>query len=324
MSETTNTTTASRRSKFSAWCRLLRVPNLFTVPGDPIIGFVVATLAVPHEASTAWASLLWPPVLCALLLYAAGLLANDYFDLAEDRRDRPLRPLPAGDVKPRTALAVALGLIAAAVAAGLLAGVALAGLAAVLGLCVLAYDMALKRVPLLGPLTMGACRGLSLMLGAAALGPAALASPHVLLPAGALALYIAAITLIAAGETRRRPLTLLRWGPAVGMVAFLVTLLLPTESALMFLPALGVEHLWLLTCVLFILAAGQTFRAAEALRGSPEPALVQQTIGRLIRNLLLVHAAVALVLEWPFGLLGAALLVCWPVSALLARRFYAS
>ena len=69
-----------RRSGLRAWLRLLRVANLPTVPGDPIVGYVVAAGVVG-----------WPVLPCAaasLCLYCAGLLANDYFDLAEDRRDR--------------------------------------------------------------------------------------------------------------------------------------------------------------------------------------------------------------------------------------------
>ena len=82
------------------------MPNLLTVPGDPSAGFFLAALAVES----------WPtrPVLrvgiaagVSLLLYAAGLLWNDYFDFAEDLRDRPDRPLPSGRVHPRIAGVVA-------------------------------------------------------------------------------------------------------------------------------------------------------------------------------------------------------------------------
>jgi hypothetical protein len=39
-----------------SWIQLLRVPNLFTVPGDPLAGFCLACLAI------------FPPILSALHL----------------------------------------------------------------------------------------------------------------------------------------------------------------------------------------------------------------------------------------------------------------
>jgi hypothetical protein len=37
--------------KLTAWLQLLRVPNLFTVPGDPLAGFSLAAVAVNSEVS---------------------------------------------------------------------------------------------------------------------------------------------------------------------------------------------------------------------------------------------------------------------------------
>ncbi|MCY2931969.1 MAG: UbiA family prenyltransferase [Planctomycetota bacterium] len=249
-------------------------------------------------------------------------MANDYFDLAEDRRDRPGRPLPAGEVRPGTAMGVALAAILAAVGLAAWVNLACAATAGALGACAMAYDWRLKRIPVIGPLTMGACRGLSLLLGAAARDPASLNHLLILLTALCLSLYIAAITLIAAGETRRRSLRLIRWGPPAAMIALLVAVSLPTGGFLLFVPAYGVEELWVVTCTLMILAAGTSFAAAERLRGVPPVATVQRTIGQLIRNLLLVHAAVAGGMG--HGLIAVALLAAWPASAMLARRFYAS
>ena len=313
--------TTPRPSKFISWCRLLRVPNLFTVPGDPIVGFVLAGLIPPHEAM---GGAIWPPVVAALLLYAAGLLANDYIALAEDRRDRPARPQPAGQVRPATALAVALALTGLGVGAAALRGLVPAGVAAALAGCLWGYDAGLKRVRVLGPGVMGLCRGLSLLLGAACCAPDAVSDVRILAPAGALAAYIAAVTLVAANETRVTSLRFLRWGPALAMILLVVAVFLSTCGALMSLPAYGQDDLAVVTIALLILAAGASLAAAERLRGVPPTATVQRTVGQLIRNLLLVHAAVAGVMGFPYWLIGVAFLAAWPASAMLARRFYAS
>ena len=56
--------------KMFAWGRLLRVPNLFTAPWDPVCGFLLAGGAV-HPEKTGF---LAAGALCA---YAFGLLTND-------------------------------------------------------------------------------------------------------------------------------------------------------------------------------------------------------------------------------------------------------
>src|SRR3990167_7037967 len=82
------------------WLQLFRAPNLLTVPGDPLAGFLLVTGEMRTEAWTAMAA--------SLCFYGAGLLANDLADFEIDRAERPERPLPSGRVKKRTVLIVAV------------------------------------------------------------------------------------------------------------------------------------------------------------------------------------------------------------------------
>lgn len=192
MSHETQTPAAGR---MRAWLEILRVPNLPTVPGDPLAGVLLAAAAaggaVPWGAAALAAA-------ASLLLYGAGLLLNDVVDLEEDRRDRPHRPLPSGRLPVRSALRAALAFtglgLAAAFAASPRAG--LVGIA--LASHVFAYNYLLKRTRL-GPLVLGMCRGLSLALGACAVLPAP--PPGVLAAAGVLVLYVAVVSQLARGET---------------------------------------------------------------------------------------------------------------------------
>ena len=65
------------------WLQLLRAPNLFTVPGDPLAGFLLASGGefVAYAAFLAMGA--------SICFYCGGLLLNDLADLEEDRRDRP-------------------------------------------------------------------------------------------------------------------------------------------------------------------------------------------------------------------------------------------
>ena len=158
------------------WLRLLRVPNLLTAPGDALAGGVLAAEAWPGAE-------IWAAGGAMLLVYAGGLVLNDYFDMARDAVERPERPLPSGQVTPWAALIVAVSLLAAGPALAWLACGGEAGrMALVVAFLVVAYDAGGKRMFGLGPLLMGACRGGSVLVGAVAAGISVLGSRPTDLP----------------------------------------------------------------------------------------------------------------------------------------------
>ncbi|HEU0031980.1 MAG TPA: UbiA family prenyltransferase [Kofleriaceae bacterium] len=203
---------------------LLRPPNVFTAFADSLAGLVVLLalgIAVPDRA-------------CAILLssgclYLAGIVLNDVFDRDIDARERPTRPIPAGLVPLRTAVLLGAGLMTGGVAIALWVGRVPGLVALVLAGTILLYDAGAKSTKL-GPLVMGACRGLDMALGLAtglaldARWPTiAIAGPIV------LALYVAGLTYIARdevdGNTARRArtglafLALLAAAAVIGLVA---------------------------------------------------------------------------------------------------------
>src|SRR5437660_7019390 len=104
-------------------------------------------------------------------LYSAGMVWNDFFDIEQDRRERPFRPLPSGRVSRRGAGLLGSALLAVGVGLALLAGSWMevqswtpAYLASLLVVAILLYDAWLKRT-WLGPVGMGACRFLNVLLG---------------------------------------------------------------------------------------------------------------------------------------------------------------
>jgi len=62
-----------------AWLRLFRLPNLLTVPGDVLAGFLLTSTIT----AGAWGKLLLA-IPSSLMLYAAGLLLNDLFDYTQE------------------------------------------------------------------------------------------------------------------------------------------------------------------------------------------------------------------------------------------------
>ncbi len=326
-----------------AWLQLFRLPNLFTVPGDPLAGFLIATGGrLDLRALCA--------VLASLAIYAAGLAMNDLADFAEDTRDRPKRPLPSGAIPRNTAWFATVNLTLLGLAFSFLAVPQALLMVIVTVLGVVLYNFLTKKIPVIGALNMGVCRGFSLLLGAAAgLGP----DPQMLEAASNLAffqpvlaalltalapssgqrffvfaigaalivsIYIAAVTNLARHETKRDYPRLPRMLPLGALLIGFVILKQATDTLLRDQsPAL-----WL---VAIILAAMNT---SELMREPPAP--LPPRIGAFIRIMPVLQAALCLAPsipprfhKTPESLLAAlALLACVPIHAWLGKKFYAS
>jgi hypothetical protein len=132
-------------------------------------------------------------------LYVGGMYLNDYFDAEFDREYRVERPIPAGAIS-RRGVGIAAGLwLAAGLALLASIGPATAEVAILLLGCIVFYDIAHKKIEW-APLVMATCRLLLYPLAASATGGGI--SAPVLLPAIALAAYVAGITYLARGESR--------------------------------------------------------------------------------------------------------------------------
>ena len=300
------------RTSLSAWLQLVRPPNLPTVPGDPLAGFLLAQAT--SNAPLVLGMAMWIPLAVALLLYTAGLIWNDAADVAEDRRDRPGRPIADGRVSRRSAALTASSLAACALGLAATHGVITLATAAVLTILILSYDLGLKRIPVVGELTMGLCRGTSLLLGAAAAPGAAatLTNTPVVLGACVVTVYVAGLTAVARHETKRASIGLRLWIAPAALILGLPLVLLSAKST-------GIIFPWLAAAAACLWSGWCAWR----LRDAPAPSLVQAGVGRFVRGLILAQAA--LCAGAPGGLTAAAAILCmWPLSVVLAKRFYAS
>ncbi|WP_182544267.1 SCO3242 family prenyltransferase [Halosaccharopolyspora lacisalsi] len=136
---------------------LVRAPAALSVPGD-----VLAGAASARSLGKATPAL----VAASCCLYWAGMALNDYADREVDARERPHRPIPAGRVDARFALALAGGLTTVGLGITTLAqGRRGLAVAAPLAATVWGYDLVLKNTPA-APATMAAARALDVLLGA--------------------------------------------------------------------------------------------------------------------------------------------------------------
>ncbi|MFF3818565.1 SCO3242 family prenyltransferase [Streptomyces bluensis] len=185
---------ARAKGRARAWAELLRLPALFTVPGDALAGAAAAGAARPNSRTLL-------AIGSSLCLYEAGMALNDWADRAEDAVERPHRPLPSGRVRPASALAAAGALTAAGLALAARAGRPALTVAVPLAATVWSYDLTLKRTPA-GPLAMAAARTLDLLLGAAATTGTTRAARAALPSALALGAHTFAVTTVSRRETQ--------------------------------------------------------------------------------------------------------------------------
>lgn len=208
------------------WLELGRVSNLPTVWSNALAGAVLAGASWSFDPALALFAAL-------TLCYLGGMYLNDACDAEIDARERADRPIPRGDVDR---LSVALLGAAMLIVASLLlflcnAATGYAGLALIAA--ILGYDWWHKRIGW-SPLLMGACRLLTYLVAALALG-GTLSDPLVWGALG-LACHVVGLTYAARQEAYDRlgavwPLGIMAI-PVVIMLAAMLTGPAPSLLAL--------------------------------------------------------------------------------------------
>jgi 4-hydroxybenzoate polyprenyltransferase len=285
------------------YAQLVRLPNVFTAMADIVLGYLVMlSLGARFGAFLCL-------LIASTLLYWAGMIWNDYFDLHEDRRDRPGRPLPSGRVAVSTAVWLGLGFFAGGVLFAFLADLQAAELhyvstsiAVCLVVAILLYDGALKGT-LVGPLVMGSCRFLNILLGLSVIGE----FPPVwgLLMAAVVGLYVSGVTLFSRMEAKTSNPADLRVAAAVIAGSLVLALAVPSLAQAR---GADVTATPLFPYLLVVFAFVLGLAVVPAIR-SPVPIRVQAAVKRALLGLVVLDALLASSLVGIFGLLLALLVL---------------
>jgi 4-hydroxybenzoate polyprenyltransferase len=180
--------------KLTGFLRLTRPANIVTAIADILAGAAIAG----YGGGMAELPSVLLLILATIGLYGGGVVFNDVFDAALDRVERPERPIPSGLISASEGTLLGSSLLIVGVAAAFwLSPYPSGSIAFAIAIAALVYDKWGKHHSFLGPLNMGLCRGLNLLLGMSLV-------PDTLSHYGYLAvvpiLYIAAITMISRGE----------------------------------------------------------------------------------------------------------------------------
>jgi 4-hydroxybenzoate polyprenyltransferase len=267
------------KNRLRAYFQLMRLPAVFTALADILLGFLLTHRSLSPIGD-----------LAALLgassgLYLAGMVFNDLFDRDLDARERPSRPIPSGRISPRAAATLASMLMILGTVCASLVGLQALEIALMLIVLILAYDGFLKRTPA-GPLAMGGCRFLNIMLGANAAAGANWANPQ-LAVALAMGLYVAGVTWFARQEAQRSSPAQLSAAAAMCHAGFAGLAAIVLE-----MPESEAATRWLALAALGVVAAWVDIRLFAAVR-EPISQNVQATVKRMLLAIVLLDAAMA-------------------------------
>ena len=280
------------------YLELLRPPNVVTAIADVLAGYAVVGRA--HPRALPWL------IAASMCLYAGGVVLNDFFDRDVDAIERPERPIPSGRVSSARAAAVGALLLLAGMAAAAWTSRVSGSVAVAIASFVLLYDAGAKRHAIAGPICMGVCRGLNLLLGVSA-DTAALLSRW---PIGLLSVvYIAAVTAVSRGEVHG----------GTARVATFALISLGVVLAGLTTIALGSTTGRIVALALVAALAYRVLPPYWQVRKDPQPAVIRRAVKAGVLSLVLLDSTIGAAYAGPAY--AAIILATWLVAGTLASLF---
>ena len=83
---------------FKEYFQLVRIPGIFTAFSNVLIGYFFSLSSTSDFTSLPFL------LVTSGMLFSAGMVFNDFFDLNIDKKERPNRPLPSGKISKQKAL----------------------------------------------------------------------------------------------------------------------------------------------------------------------------------------------------------------------------
>jgi 4-hydroxybenzoate polyprenyltransferase len=291
--------------KTTGFLQLMRPANIVTSIADVLAGIAISGIVAGSIFFSNTISQIILLCLSTIGLYGGGVVFNDVFDADLDRVERPERAIPKGIVslKEATVLGIILlltGIISAAIVSEMSGILALS-----IASAALIYNKWSKHHAFFGPLNMGLCRGLNLLLG---ISMVPIAVTQWWFVAIIPIIYIAAITMISRGEVHGGSKKTLYFAALLYLIVIASILLLSNSKGMLW---------W--TLIFLLPFAWMIFTALiKAIRIT-----VPKNIGKAVKAgviaLILMNAAWAAA----FGMISLAFLIILllPLSLWLAKIF---
>ncbi len=300
------------------YLRLCRFPTVFTALADISLGFLLAHTNLQPVGEFLWL------LGASASLYLSGMVFNDVFDINQDSIERPNRPIPSGKVSSKSAIVFGMILMGNGVACAAMASMNSLYVALMLCTSILLYDRWMKRT-VLGPLFMGSCRFLNIILGAssaATMFPAVFQNPHLWVGL-CMGVYIAGVTLFAKREAKtnsRSPLLFALFVINVGLAGLVLWMTdITSRMGLFVVPGALLDPLPVL--FLWGVITLTINRRALAAISNPIPEKIQPAIGSMLLSVIMLDAMLIYFKQGPPGIPYAVGTVCLIIPAVLGKRW---
>jgi 4-hydroxybenzoate polyprenyltransferase len=300
---------SKKTSVFKGCLILMRPPNLPTAAADILTGaaiagfFAIAWSLLPQETIIGFILL----ILASVCLYAGGVVLNDVFDFKTDQVERPERPIPSGVVSLKLASLLGGSLLVLGILLSFICNIYAGLVALCLASAIILYDSLAKHHGFFGPLSMGLCRGLNLLLGMCVLGlPSYSNWVYILIPI----IYIFAVTLISRGEVH---------GQNKRHLVFSALLYALVISFILLMHNLTIVYALAQVLPFLLLFGMAIFTPLVKAYKDNSPKNIKKAVKAGVLSLVIMNAAIAAsVSEWWIGVI---ILLLLPVSLFLSKRF---
>lgn len=283
--------TASNHERLRGWFQLIRLPLLFTMPADPLTGFLIAGgLAQGSQGYARVATVCF--ISFAMSLF--GIITNDLADIQLDMTQHPDRPLPRGLVSPRAASYASQLCFLAAVIPSFCLGWRFSFVTLVALISIYSYNFYVKYRPKRASVMMAVMRDLMFGLGILIVPGISIPRILMLLVYGVgLFLYYCGLNEITRSETLSKMVRpgggkMLAGAGLCAVVPLIFTVKLLRDSATLMPVLFGL--LAILLCAVYLLVSLWVYQVS---RTGASPVRVQMAVHVSFRAALMVQAAAA-------------------------------
>lgn len=277
---------------------LIRPANGITALSDVLAGAAIAGITINFAFSK-----LGFLLIATYCLYSAGIIFNDVFDIEIDKIERPNRPIPAGKIGIKSAIKIGTALNIIGIALCFFTNILCGTIGLAIALSAFTYNKFLKHQNILGPLNMGCCRSLNLLLGSCILE-----KPQLLICTLPL-LFIAGITITSQDEVN---------GNNKSKVTFALIIDFTIAAAILALGINQSSNIWIAAPYL-ILWLGMNLKAKVKAIIVNQPNQVQNAVKTGILSLIPLNAVYAAMFNGVLA--GICVLALLPISLALSKKF---
>ena len=306
----------NKHETLRGWFQLVRLPHLFTVPGDPLVGFLIAG-GMMQNAEKGF----FPIAAVCFIAFAMslfGIITNDLADIQIDSAQHPDRPLPCGVISPRAASYASQLCFLAAVVPALCLGWRFTFVTLVALISIYTYNFYVKYRPKRMSMMMAVMRDLTFGLGILIVPDISIRRILLLVLYGVgLFFYYCGINEITRAETLSKIVrpggrAMLAGACCCAIVPLVFVIKLLRDSTTLLPVIFGL--LAILLCAVYLLIALWVYQVS---RTGASPARVQMSVHVAFRAAFLVQAAASA--SCGLYILAVILLLCLAGSALAEK-----